>query len=640
MGDWIVKNFLQPFFYWLDKIIYGFIQDLYNLFFQISNVSLLSDTTVANFAQRIYVIIGVFMLFKVAISLITMLVSPDSMSKGGPTLIKRIVVALVLLVLTPNIFTLGYRIQSYIIQDNVLGNLILGSASDTGNVEQAYVDGGQIIALQVFKGFFHPKSTADNSVEVKTREDCGDAAEDDEACIYATAETIEDFGDIIGSDNYSYSFLISTIAGGFVAWMILMYCFDLAVRAVKLSFLQLIAPVPILANIEESKGSSIFKNWVSQSVSCFLSIFIRLITIYFIIFVISELVGVNGLGYYTFDAELGEFVYMSGYSNWLLSAFVIIGLLLFAKQVPQLIEDITGIKSEKAFSAGKMGMFGAALAGSVGGAIVGGAANLGNYMAGRRALKNEINAKNGGNWKTEDYEKLNAAYGSGLGAVGRALRTTAGGMGSSGVRAGLAAGKGKGIMAGISAARLGSIQARNNRAMGYGLKDKAINKFTDFTGTTQTFGSQDERKGKIKELMEKKKNAELSEKTNAELFRSRLQQVDARLQPNLTSLYAQNEDGSYKIENVDWNTYVQEVAKKQELITDDDIKNHTTGTTIDETFMRELESQVSDSLVDRDMFEAINSANVASRESDKIAQKLEKDITKLKEMNDIGKKKS
>jgi len=629
--DWF-ENILQSIFYWLDKIVYGFIQDLYNLFFQISNVSLLSDTTVANFAQRIYVIIGVFMLFKVAISLITMLVSPDSMSKGGPTLIKRIVVALALLVLTPNIFTLGYSIQSYIIQDNVLGNLILGSASDTENVEQAYVDGGQIIALQVFKGFFHPKSTADNSVEIKTPEDCVDATEDDEACIYATAKTIEDFGDIIGSDNYSYSFFISTIAGGFVAWMILMYCFDLAVRAVKLSFLQLIAPVPILANIEESKGSSIFKNWVSQSVSCFLSIFIRLITIYFIIFVISELVGVNGLGYYTFDAELGEFVYMSGYSNWLLSAFVIIGLLLFAKQVPQLIEDITGIKSEKAFSAGKMGMFGAALAGGVGGAIVGGAANLGNYMAGRRAM-----LKNQKNWTTEEQAEFEKLYGkSAFGAIGKGLATTVGGMGSSGVRAGFAAGKGKGIMAGISAARLGSIQARNNRAMGYGLKDKAINKFTDFTGTTQTFGSQDERKGKIKELMEKKKNAELSEKTNAELFRSRLQQVDARLQPNLTSLYAQNEDGTYKIENVDWNTYVQEVAKKKELTTEAEIEKHGS----DEAFMRELESQVSDSLVDRDMFEAINSANIASRESDKIAQKLEKDITKLKEMNDIGKKKS
>lgn len=634
MGDWLVRNFLQPFFYWIDKIIYGFIQDLYNLFFQISNVSLLSDTTVANFAQRIYIIIGVFMLFKVAISLITMLVSPDSMTKGGPNLIKRVCIALALLVLTPNIFTLGYRIQSYIIQDNVLGNLILGSASDPEVVAESYQNGGETIALQVFKGFFHPKSTADNSVEVKEISECEDFDDDDEACIYATATSIEDLEDLISSENYSYSFLISTIAGGFVAFMILMFCFDLAVRAVKLSFLQLIAPVPILANIDESKGSSVFKNWVSQSTSCFLSIFIRLITIYFIIFVISELVGTNGLGYYTFDAQLGEFVYMSGYANWLLSAFVIIGLLLFAKQVPQLIEDITGIKSEKAFSAGKMGMFGAALAGGVGGAIVGGAANLGNYMAGRRALRNELNKKNeGGNWSTEDQAKFENAYGRGFGAVGRALKTTAGGIGSGGMRAGYAAGKGKGILSGITAGRIGSIQARNNRAMGYGLKEKAIDKFTDFTGTTQTFGSQDERKGAIKDLMEKKKNAELSEKTNAELFRSRLQQVEAKYQPFLTELYSTDNA-------VDWNAYVEKMALTNELTTEEEIKKHMTEQGIDESFISGLETQLSDNLVDRDMFEAINSANNARRESDKMAQDYEKQITKLKEMNDIGKKKS
>ena len=634
MGDWLVRNFLQPFFYWIDKIIYGFIQDLYNLFFQISNVSLLSDTTVANFAQRIYIIIGVFMLFKVAISLITMLVSPDSMTKGGPNLIKRVCIALALLVLTPNIFTLGYRIQSYIIQDNVLGNLILGSASDPEVVAESYQNGGETIALQVFKGFFHPKSTADNSVEVKEISECEDFDDDDEACIYATATSIEDLEDLISSENYSYSFLISTIAGGFVAFMILMFCFDLAVRAVKLSFLQLIAPVPILANIDESKGGSVFKNWVSQSTSCFLSIFIRLITIYFIIFVISELVGTNGLGYYTFDAQLGEFVYMSGYANWLLSAFVIIGLLLFAKQVPQLIEDITGIKSEKAFSAGKMGMFGAALAGGVGGAIVGGAANLGNYMAGRRALRNELNKKNkDGNWSTEDQAKFENAYGRGFGAVGRALKTTAGGMGSAGMRAGYAAGKGKGILAGITAGRIGSIQARNNRAMNYGLKEKAINKFTDFTGVPQTFGSQDERKGKIKELMEKKKNAELSEETNAELFRSRLQQVEAKYQPFLTELYSTDNA-------VDWNAYVEKMALTNELTTEEEIKKHMTEQGIDESFISGLETQLSDNLVDRDMFEAINSANNARRESDKMAQDYEKQITKLKEMNDIGKKKS
>lgn len=642
MGDWIVRNFLQPFFYWLDKIIYGFIQDLYALFFQISNVTLLSDITVANFAQRIYVIIGVFMLFKVAISLITMLVSPDSMTKGGPTLIKRILVALVLLVATPSIFTLGYRIQSYVIRDNVLGNLILGAASDPENIESAYENGGQTIALQVFKGFFHPKATENNSVEVKTPADCATFEEDDEACIYATAESIEDLEDLIGSDSYSYSFLISTIAGGFVAWMILMYCFDLAVRAVKLSFLQLIAPVPILANIEESKGSSIFKNWISQTVSCFLSIFIRLITIYFIIFVISELVGINGLGYYTFDAEIGDFVYMSGYANWLLSAFVIIGLLLFAKQVPQLIEDMTGLKSEKAFSSGKMGMFAAGLAGGFGGALLGGAANLGNYLGGRRAMINEIEAKNGGNWTDEDYAKLKSSYGSGIGAVGRALRTTAGGMGSGGMRAGYAAGKGKGVLAGINAGRVGSIQARNNRTMGYGLKEKAYDKFTDFTGMPQKFGSQSERAGRLKELRAELSNAKRDEASAAEAYNRQIGNVNGHYQQGLISAF-QSFDGKT---DVNYQDYIFEVAKSTNDLSGNPLLNEEELKKLDDAQKADLEASLLHNVhmqgeyIDKDTFDGIAAQFNERNRQDKISREKEKEITQLEEMNNIGKKKS
>src|SRR5699024_4966668 len=115
------------------------------------------------------------------------------------------------------------------------------------------------------------------------------------------------------------------------AWMLVMYCFDIAVRAVKLAFLQLIAPVPILAYIDESKGNNVFNNWLKQCTSSFLSLFIRLITIYFVIFIISEIVRQNGLGYYMFDADTQQYVYSSVGSNWLLGAFIIIGLLLFAR---------------------------------------------------------------------------------------------------------------------------------------------------------------------------------------------------------------------------------------------------------------------------------------------------------------------
>ena len=50
---WLINMVLIPIFFAFDKIIYGLIVSFYNLFFEISNVALLSDTTVSNFAQRI-----------------------------------------------------------------------------------------------------------------------------------------------------------------------------------------------------------------------------------------------------------------------------------------------------------------------------------------------------------------------------------------------------------------------------------------------------------------------------------------------------------------------------------------------------------------------------------------------------------
>lgn len=630
MGDWLVRNFLQPLFYWLDKIIYGFIQDLYNLFFQISNVSILSDTTVADFAQRIYVIIGVFMLFKVAISLITMLVSPDKIAKSGSSLIKKIVVALVLLVITPNIFTLAYRIQSYIIQDNVLGNLILGAASDPEQVKYAYTNGGELIALQVFKGFFHPKVTADNSVEIKTAAEC-DEGDDDEACIYAQADSVDDLGELISSENYSYSFLISTIAGGFVAWMLLMFCFDLAVRSVKLSFLQLIAPVPILASINDS--DSIFKNWLKETTSCFLNLFIRLITIYFIIFIIAELVRENGFGYYVFDATLGDPVYQSGASNWLLSAFVIIGLLLFAKQVPQLISKIFGIEEQKAFS-GNGAFFGAAL----GGAIGGGLANLGAHYIGRHQFKKDHE----GNWDTETQAEYDRLYGGPL----RGFRTTVGGASSGFFRAGASGLKGKGMRESMTAARIDSINARRNREMGYGFREKGWDKFTNFTGTPQKFGAQNERAGRLKELLEQQSNAKMAEASAAEAYNRQIGSVDGRYQADLLKTF--NSFGNRT--DVTEEDYIFEIARNTIDANGNALLNKSVEEiqSMTESDRETLAIEMLENADVWDKVQGIGSSTLAGitaqfnerNRQDQIGKALEKEITKLKEANELGKKKS
>lgn len=544
--DWLVRTFIYPIFFGLDCVVYGLIQSVYNLFFQLSNVSILADTTIESFAQRIYVIVGVFMMFKVAISLITMMVSPDKIQSGGGKLVQRIVISLVLLVVAPNIFTLAYRIQSYIIRDNVLGNLILGasSASDA-DLEASYEDGGQTISVQVFKGFFHP---VNSSIEVKTPDQCSGETGDDPACIYATADSVDDFGDIIASHDYDYSFVISSIAGAYVAWMLVMYCFDIAVRAVKLAFLQLIAPVPILAYIDESKGNNVFNNWLKQCTSSFLSLFIRLITIYFVIFIISEIVRQNGLGYYMFDADTQQYVYSSVGSNWLLGAFIIIGLLLFARQVPKLIEDVTGIQSEKAFSSNGTSAF----LGALGGSLVGGAANLGANLFGRHQFKQKYMNEDG-TWKDAKYAEQ---YREKFGGM-RPLTSTLGGMGSGFFRSGKFGMSGKSPMDAIRAGRIATTNAREDRALGYGWKEKMANFVSSTTGAKINSGESNVRQGRLNELADLIGNVERDERSASQAFEGRINSLNGYQSKSMRDYYnslSEGEDGVYQ-------NYLAELAK-------------------------------------------------------------------------------
>ena len=54
-------------------------------------------------------------------------------------------------------------------------------------------------------------------------------------------------------ESVTYTFIISTIAGCFLIYIILSFCIDLGVRAAKLVFYQLIAPIPILMRLIPGK---------------------------------------------------------------------------------------------------------------------------------------------------------------------------------------------------------------------------------------------------------------------------------------------------------------------------------------------------------------------------------------------------
>lgn len=391
---------IRSIFAWLDIIVYGAIEIIYNLFMEIAQTNIFSSRINEKFGMRIYALLGIIMLFKLSFSLINYMINPSQMndkSKGGGKLVTNILIVLLLIVTTPLLFEAAFDLQHIILSENTVGKIILGTGGSEGLNVGAQERAGRIMSFDVFLAFYKPDSTIIDCQEDYLVKDDFNRIGLTEACRNALNGIDESIGagkaydkavknssiKILteskllhltkpGSDTFvfDYNAVLSTIAGGFVAWIMLIFCIDIAVRSVKLGFYQLIAPIPIISYIDpDSSKNGLFQKWLKNTASTFLDVFIRLAAIYFVIFIISNLD----------QMEVWKDDTMQRQTDLLVRVFVILGALLFAKQLPQLIQELTGIKLDGGFSLNpvkKMGNI----------PLVGGLAAAGLTMAGAGAI--------------------------------------------------------------------------------------------------------------------------------------------------------------------------------------------------------------------------------------------------------------
>lgn len=391
---------IRSIFAWLDIIVYGAIEIIYNLFMEIAQTNIFSSEINEKFGMRIYALLGIIMLFKLSFSLINYMINPSQMndkSKGGGKLVTNILIVLLLIVTTPLLFEAAFDLQHIILSENTVGKIILGTGGSEGLNVGAQERAGRIMSFDVFLAFYKPDSTIIDCQEDYLVKDDFNRIGLTEACRNALNGIDESIGagkaydkavknssiKILteskllhltkpGSDTFvfDYNAVLSTIAGGFVAWIMLIFCIDIAVRSVKLGFYQLIAPIPIISYIDpDSSKNGLFQKWLKNTASTFLDVFIRLAAIYFVIFIISNLD----------QMEVWKDGTMQRQTDLLVRVFVILGALLFAKQLPQLIQELTGIKLDGGFSLNpvkKMGNI----------PLVGGLAAAGLTMAGAGAI--------------------------------------------------------------------------------------------------------------------------------------------------------------------------------------------------------------------------------------------------------------
>lgn len=379
LGIWdILKHPILNLFLAIDMVIYGFISKLYQVFVTIAEARFFQAELFQTIANRLYIIIGVVMLFVVAYSLLKAIINPDNFTKGdysAPKIITNIILAIVLIAIVPTVFNLAYQAQGLILKENVIGKIIIGGSTDTNDDTHLITDdktknqsflkeAGNQMLVTVFRAFYAPRVQTTNPNQDPAELITADVSSYFDAGIFQTFDILagnynwtlaqadayaqksgdigiySEYMDNVGKGEIEYSYFLSTAAGIFVAWTLVAYCIDLGVRTVKLGFYQFIAPIPILTKIIP-KQDKIFKNWIKVTLTTFAEVFIRVAVIYFVIFLISSLP--NAFSNFWETATLGT-------PTWgvrlLARVFIILGLLAFAKQAPKLISDITGIDSK------------------------------------------------------------------------------------------------------------------------------------------------------------------------------------------------------------------------------------------------------------------------------------------------------
>lgn len=418
---------LRSLLIWIDTQVYSIAAFAYSIFYELSSSSLLSSLNLASASQRLYTLLGIFMLFRLAFSFVKYIINPEGMEKGTSKLISNLAISLALIVSVPWIFNRAFALQSYIMESNVIGNLIMGMNTTNKNDDNDSFNAasyGQSIGFLTFSAFFRPNTAIESltpcsnlltyytkyvvpSGDKEVTVDPGGKSSTDAIiiesnkiaqCVNAlngndnSLGSVRGVGDVeIGTMFYiasqrqnigllssshiiraivgnsyviNYTAIVSTIAGGFLALLFLSFSFDVAIRNVKLCFLQIIAPIPIILNIEPGDTKSDKKPlnwWIKESLKTYTDLFIRVATVYFGVFLINELFGSG-------DTVAGS----TNTSVWF-QVFMILGILLFVKQIPDLIGKAFGIDVKGQFNLNPLKRIGDSRLASM---AVGGAAGL------------------------------------------------------------------------------------------------------------------------------------------------------------------------------------------------------------------------------------------------------------------------
>ena len=390
----------------LDTIIYDLVGKAFNIFMAIAGARLLSTEAYMEVANKVYIIVGVLMLFVLSYSILRSIIDPDKNLKEelGGKLVQRIIIAVVGLAMTPVLFNLLYQAQGLILDNNILGNLFFNDeVLEDGTDPNTYISniGGYVTATSLWEAFFYPAeesgktseeieadpskylvatigwgaacvagvaasaalwevpivnifvigatvfacasaynsaSAADSSAsstngkKVTLREAYARTAAGDSFKIY-----IAFLDNYVNEGEITYLYIISTVCGAFALYAFISFSIDMGVRAAKMAYFQIVAPIPLIMQVIPS-NKDIFNKYLKGVKDTFLEVFIRVSVVYIVVYIICHLQRL-----FSSSSALWGNQELNGPSKYFALALLILGLIAFCRKAPDIIAETLNI---------------------------------------------------------------------------------------------------------------------------------------------------------------------------------------------------------------------------------------------------------------------------------------------------------
>ena len=353
----ILFNFLSPIrsiAIYIDSIVFGLIDNCFEIIMGFANSEFYKLDIIDDIRKKIYFVITLIAMFRLAFLLINSLINPDKLNDESQGLSKvafNFVIMLVLLVITPMLFNEALDIQETVVTNNLITGIFsdapVGSTSTSNDYKEVAKDSSRKMKDLVIGSLIYPDPAIadfkESDKKYEKKNNCGGKCEkaveaynkmldpNGEGMKYTILSKYVGVTEKVDDEEifvYNYQMFLTLICAGFIVYILLSFSFDLAKRFIELNLLMVLSPLFIATYIDpKSAKSGPFNNWLKALGKSYVGLFLRLgalaVMLLFIKIISSEELDTSSLGF------IGKII-------------LLFAVLTFCKNIPKWLGDLLG----------------------------------------------------------------------------------------------------------------------------------------------------------------------------------------------------------------------------------------------------------------------------------------------------------